>query len=176
MRKLRRIVTGHNAQGKSSLVFDGPPPTVTLGGRLAEIWYTDETPASNRGHADASLRPLRMEPPARGSVFRCLELDPESRIADLDAAARTALMRETLANLSAEHVAVDTTRHPGMHRTRSIDYVVVLAGKVTMLLDEGEVDLEPFDMVVQRGTNHAWINRGTEPVLLLAVMLDAERL
>ncbi len=176
MRKLRRVVTGHNEQGKSVVLFDGLPPNVTLGGRLAEIWYTDETPASNRGHADASLRSLQMEPPARGSVFRCLELDPESQIADLDAAARAALMRETLASLSAAHAAVDTTRHPGMHRTRSIDYVVVLAGKVRMLLDEGEVDLEPFDMVVQRGTNHAWVNRGTEPVLLLAVMIDAERL
>ena len=60
--------------------------------------------------------------------------------------------------------------------TRSIDYVVVLTGRVRMLLDEGEVDLEPFDVVVQRGTNYAWINRGTEPALLLAVMVDAERL
>ena len=176
MRKLRRIVTGHNEQGKSVAMFDGPPSNVTLGGRLAEIWYTDETPASNRGTADASLRALQMEPPARGSVFRCLELEPESKIADLDAAARAALMRETLARLSAEHVAVDTTRHPGMHKTRSIDYVVVLAGKARMLLDEGEVDLEPFDVVVQRGTNHAWVNRGTEPALLLAVMIDAEHL
>ena len=176
MRKLRRVVTGHNEQGKSMAVFDGPPPNVTLGGRLAEIWYANETPASNRGHAEASLRPLRMEPPARGSVFRCLELEPESKITDLDEAVRAALMRETLASLSAEHVTVDTTRHPGMHRTRSIDYVVVLAGKVRMLLDEGEVDLEPFDVIIQRGTNHAWVNRGTESVLLLAVMIDAERL
>ena len=152
------------------------PPNVTLGDRLAELWYTDDTPASNRGHTDASLRPLRMEPPARGSVFRCLELAPESQIVDLDEAARAALMRETFASLSAEDTLVDTTRHPGMHRTRSIDYVVVLAGKVRMLLDEGEVDLEPFDVVIQRGTNHAWVNRGTEPALLLAVMIDAEYL
>jgi hypothetical protein len=53
---------------------------------------------------------------------------------------RGRILRETLASLNAAHVAVDTTRHPGMHRTRSIDYVVVLAGKVRMLLDEGEVD------------------------------------
>ena len=53
---------------------------------------------------------------------------------------------------------------------------VVLAGKVRMLLDEGEVGLEPFDVVVQRGTNHAWVNRGTEPTLLLAVMIDVEPL
>src|SRR5262245_12527818 len=61
----------------------------------------------------------------------------ESKIADLYEAARAVLRRETFARLSAEHAAVDTTRHPGMHRTRSIDYVVVLAGKVRMLLDEG---------------------------------------
>ena len=68
----------------------------------------------------------------------------------------------------------DTTRHPGMHKTRTIDYVVLLSGEVTMLLDKGEVDLKPFDVVVQRGTSHAWVNKGKEPALLAAVLIDAK--
>ena len=61
-----------------------------------------------------------------------------------------------------------------MHKTRTIDYVVLLSGEVTMLLDKGEVDLKPFDVVVQRGTSHAWVNKGKEPALLAAVLIDAQ--
>jgi quercetin dioxygenase-like cupin family protein len=61
-----------------------------------------------------------------------------------------------------------------MHKTRTVDYVVLLAGEVTMLLDKGEVDLKPFDVVVQRGTNHAWVNKGKEPAILAAVLVDAK--
>jgi quercetin dioxygenase-like cupin family protein len=61
-----------------------------------------------------------------------------------------------------------------MHKTKSVDYIILLSGEVTMLLDEGEVDLKPFDVVIQRGTNHAWVNRGAEPALLAAILIDAE--
>ena len=61
-----------------------------------------------------------------------------------------------------------------MHKTDSIDYLVVIRGRMTMLMERGEVELGPGDCIVQRGTKHAWINRGTEPVLLAAVLIDAE--
>jgi uncharacterized cupin superfamily protein len=61
-----------------------------------------------------------------------------------------------------------------MHRTATIDYVVLLRGRVTLILDDAEVDLQPFDAVVQRGTNHYWVNRNLEPALLLGVLLDAQ--
>ena len=63
-----------------------------------------------------------------------------------------------------------------MHTTRTIDYVVLLSGEVTLLLDKGEVDLKPFDVVVQRGTSHAWVNKnkGKEPALIAAVLIDAK--
>ena len=61
-----------------------------------------------------------------------------------------------------------------MHTTRSVDYIVMLKGEVTLLLDEGEVDLKPFDVVIQRATNHAWINRGTETAELVGILVDAE--
>ena len=61
-----------------------------------------------------------------------------------------------------------------MHKTNTIDYIILLKGDVTLLLDEGEVNLKPHDVVVQRGTNHAWVNNGEEPALLIAVLIDSE--
>ena len=84
------------------------------------------------------------------------------------------IMAGLFARLGAMHTRVDTSRGPGMHRTRTLDYIVLLKGQITLLLDEGDVDLEPFDVVVQRGTNHGWVNKGTTPALLAVVMIDAE--
>ena len=62
-----------------------------------------------------------------------------------------------------------------MHKTKSVDYIIIIKGEVDMLLDEGEARaLKPGDVVIQRGTNHAWVNHGTEPALLVAVLVDAE--
>ncbi len=173
MRKLRRVITGHNERGKSVVLFDDAPRTF---GPATEVWATDETPASNQGNADAADRPIRLEPPPRGSVFRYFQIAPESATAHLDDKAHADLVREMFTSIGAGNVLVDTTRHPAMHTTRTVDYIVLLSGKVTLLLDEGEVDLEPFDAVVQRATNHAWVNRGNEPALLVGILIDAEAL
>jgi quercetin dioxygenase-like cupin family protein len=61
-----------------------------------------------------------------------------------------------------------------MHKTNTIDYIILLKGDVTLLLDEDEVDLKPFDVVVQRGTNHAWVNNGTDTALFIAVLIDSD--
>ncbi len=75
--------------------------------------------------------------------------------------------------MGAAHHRVDTSRHPAMHKTETIDYIILLKGEVTLILDEEEVALKPHDVVVQRGTNHAWANHGTEPALLIAVLIDS---
>jgi len=74
---------------------------------------------------------------------------------------------------AAQH-RVDTSKHPAMHKTNTIDYIILLKGDVSLLLDEDEVKLKPFDVVVQRGTNHAWVNLGEEPALLIAVLIDSD--
>ena len=73
--------------------------------------------------------------------------------------------------MGGAHLRIDTRRHPAMHRSRTTD-IVLLPGEITLLLDEDEVDLKPFDTVIQRGTNHAWCNRGSVPALLMAVLVD----
>jgi quercetin dioxygenase-like cupin family protein len=59
-----------------------------------------------------------------------------------------------------------------MHKTDTIDYIILLRGDVTLILDEEEIDIKPHDVVIQRGTNHAWVNNGSEPALLIAVLID----
>ncbi len=67
----------------------------------------------------------------------------------------------------------DDARHPGMHITHSVDYAIIMSGEIDMLVDEDEVHLKTGDVVVQRGNNHAWVNRGTEPCRIAFILIDA---
>lgn len=169
---LRRVVTGHTATGQSTVIFDGPLPDGSAPhDRYA--WSTAITPADIRGAGDAADVPHRLEPPLNGSVFRVVEFPPEAAMAGLSAEQREAFFKNLFAGMDASHCRVDTARSPGMHKTSTLDYVVVLRGEVTLLLDEGEATLKPGDLVVQRGTNHDWVVRGNEPALIAVVMLSA---
>ena len=170
----KRIVTGHNAAGRSVIdIQDGGAHGL---GNLSELWVTDASPADNTAPGDATDRPVTLAPPDGGTVFRYFQVAPESAAAAMDPDARAALVRERFADMNASDALVDTTRHAAMHKTRTVDYIILLSGRVTLLLDDDEVDLEPFDVVVQRGTNHAWVNHGEETALLVAVLIDAEPL
>jgi hypothetical protein len=166
VRELRRIVTGHDAEGKSAIVIDGPPTP------FGAYWMTDATPVDNTSPGDAGVQVRKLEPAAGGSIFRFAEIPPEdSKLSREEREHQTAKL---FAQMDAAHCRPDTSRHPGMHKTRTIDYVVLLSGEVTLLLEKGEVDLKPFDVVVQRGTNHAWVNKGKAPALIAAVLIDAK--
>ncbi len=172
--KMRRIVTGHNSDGKSVIKIDGPPSR-SIGedvGGLFEIWNTDggviqSTDKIDRADIDIILSPLK-----GGTKFRYFKINPTPEGVPIEML--ESLAAEAFKKIGAEHERVDTTRHPTMHKTKTIDYIILLDGDVTLLLDEDEVSLKPFDVVVQRGTNHAWINNGTEPALFIAVLIDAE--
>lgn len=174
LERIRRVVTGLDGSGRSIVLFDS---TINATNALPTdvcLWATDASPARNRGDVDAANRRAALEPPARGSIFRFVEFPPASAFDGMSDEEVERIMAGLFAQLGATHTRVDTTRGPGMHKTRTIDYIILLAGQVTLLLDEGEVDLKPFDVVVQRGTNHGWVNRGASPAVLAAVMLDAE--
>ena len=74
--------------------------------------------------------------------------------------------------VGASHCRIDTTRHPAMHKTETLDFIIVLRGEVTLLLDEDETALRQGDVVVQQATNHAWVNYGSEPAVMIAVLID----
>lgn len=173
-REFRRVVTGHNAKGKSIIVSDGPANSLfdQHGGGTAEFWITDGSPADNKSAGDPAQRPRNLEPPAGGSVFRYFSLIPETTYTPAQWEEHAAKL---FSAIGAMHCRVDTSRHPAMHRTRTVDYIILLEGDVSLLLDEGEpVRLKPFDVVIQRGTNHGWVNNGKTPALLVAVLIDAK--
>ena len=174
---IRCVVTGHNEEGKSVFILDGPAPhTYTRGpgsAFITELWETRDSPADNAGNEDPTEHPFRLAPPTRGSVFRVIEYPPDrERLA--------ALERERNAHDdgSGRAAAMDrgNPRHPGFHKTGSVDYAIVLSGEIYALMDRGEVLLRPGDVLVQRGTNHAWSNRGEEPACLAFVLVDAAAL
>jgi mannose-6-phosphate isomerase-like protein (cupin superfamily) len=167
--RLRRIVTGQNAEGRSVVVGDAAPRQL---GTFSEMWATDGAPADYGSEDAVAERWVKLEPPERGTIFRFFRVDPEDPALDADELERR--VARGFASIGAAHCRPDTSRSPHMHQTRTVDYIIVLEGSVTLLLDEDEVDLEPHDVVIQRGTNHAWINRGAEPALLAAILIDAE--
>jgi mannose-6-phosphate isomerase-like protein (cupin superfamily) len=171
--KIRRIVTGHNAAGKAVITFNDLAPNANdikawPGLCVTEIWVTDEMPADNKGGGDRSLRPLRHDPVAGGTIFRVVEIPPEGA-GKIDA-------KGTFEQLGSHNKpsATDSAKHASMHKTKSVDYLVVISGEMWMVMEEGEVLLRPGDCIVQRGTNHAWVNKSDKPCLLAAVLVDAQ--
>jgi len=171
----RRVVTGKDASGKAIVLFDDAGKRVRasreLGNTLTLLWVADSTPANLSGNADAADRDIGVEPPANGSIFRIVEYAPEKDIPS-DYATRIRLMRER--GVGPEGESRDKPRHPGMHRTKTIDYAVILSGEIDMLLDDSEVHLKAGDAVVQRGTNHAWVNRGDQPCRVAFILIDGK--
>lgn len=174
-RAIRRVVTGHDGQGRSVFLSDGPSPHVlTLPGRadfaLTNLWVTDAAPASNEGNADAAARPVVLEPPASGTIFRVVEFPPEKAGGAFDRKAAFVAMG------AAHAMDPDGSRHPGMHKTDTVDYAIVLSGEIHALMDDGETLLRTGDCLIQRGTNHAWSNRSDAPCLVAFILVSARPL
>jgi len=178
---VRRVVTGHNEKGRSVILFDGPAPNAVpyppgSGGCFTKLWATDGAPACNHGSYDNGDGPISIEPLPQGSGFFIAHIPPsETRELGVELTRmEREKMREGMKTIGAENSGVESERDPSMHRTRTIDYLIILTGEVTLVLDEGEVVLKPFDVVVQRGTSHAWRNTGSTEAIMAGVMLDAE--
>lgn len=171
---MRRVVTGHDKNGKSIVVLDGPPAR-SIGedvGGLFELWNTDGNIINTQDNIDRADDEIILSPPRNGSKFRYFQINPTPEGIPMD------IMQDIAADafekIGAAHHRIDTTKHPAMHKTETIDYIILLKGDVTLILDQEEVDIKPFDVVVQRGTNHAWVNNGSDPALLIAVLIDSE--
>jgi quercetin dioxygenase-like cupin family protein len=177
--QIRRVVTGHDANGKAIVIEDGYAPTVRSNPLRpnhisVDIWRTNEAPIVLRGNEpDPTKGPRQIHPGPRGTVFRISEVGPESE------AIRSMTPEQAREVFRASNNEAASTygrggRHPMMHRTETVDYAVVLEGEITMLLDDQDVQLKAGDVVIQRGTNHAWSNRSGKPARMLYVLIDGE--
>ena len=128
-------------------------------------------PIDQTGWAQASAGVISENSPS-GSKFRYFQINPTPEGVPIEIMQEIA--HDAFKRIGAAHHRIDTSKHPAMHQTKTIDYIILLKGDVTLLLDEDEVRLKPHDVVVQRGTNHAWVNNGNEPALLIAVLIDSD--
>lgn len=172
-KEIRRVVTTHDESGKAVILFDGPTPHRSERGPggpvLHNVWVTDETPADMKGKNDKMARQIDIPPPKGGSVIRVLDIPPIGDVSKLDVGAMQA-------HLGPEHShpKARKPRHPMMHRTRTIDYAIILSGEIDMLLDDSEVHLKAGDILVQQATNHAWVNRGSTSCRIAFILVDGE--
>lgn len=149
----RRVITGIK-DGKSTIVEDKTVSNAVehlKGLFISDIWNTQEMPA----HLDnETIIPNTAFPqtPKNGTYFRYVSIPPD---ADLGI------------------TVVPNQPHPLMHQTDTLDYIIILSGELYLILEDGETLLQPGDIVVQRGTNHAWSNRSDQPCIQLAILIDA---
>jgi len=169
---VRRVVTVVDEDGKAVVLFDGANPhTVVRPNRSVVsrlLWVTERAPAAISGQADRAANPIGIAPPAGGSVFRIVDFPPITP--EIEARPPDSMQREL-----GDHAPRRgrEPRHPLMHRTRTVDYAIVMAGEIDMLLDDTEIHLKAGDVLIQQGTNHAWVNRGSEPCRIAFVLIDA---
>ena len=171
---MRRVVTGHDEEGKSIVVLDGPPAK-SIGedvGGLFELWNTDGNLINTKDRIDRADDEILLSPPKNGSKFRYFQINPTPEGVPMDVLQNMAA--DAFEKIGASHHRIDTSKHPAMHKTDTIDYIILLEGDITLILDKEEVDIKPHDVVVQRGTNHAWVNNGNNPALLIAVLIDSD--
>ncbi len=173
MPPVRRIVTGHNSEGRSFIEQDGASPAQKTvadrpGYRVTNLWRTTE---SSTVHAPDSIGEHEgVLPPKGGTVLRIIEWPPEPA----DPAELRRLMDKTFAAMYPDaHREVKPGEHPGMHTTDTVDYAIVLEGEIVAIMDEGETVMRQGDVLIQRGTAHAWANRSGKPVKVAFILIDA---
>ena len=172
---LRRIVTTLDDDNRSRvLIDDGPAKLLAVEeAGLAEIW-TAALGAAQLLDAEDSLadQDVRLEPDADAVKVRWFTVPPENPQSTIEE--REAAAAFGFAAAQASNARIDTTRHPMMHKTETLDVIILVKGGVKLLLDEGDpLPMKPGDVVIQRATNHAWVNEGTETALLVAVLINA---
>lgn len=174
---VRRVVTGHDATGKAIVLADGAPPLVIRspvqpGLAFHEIWNTAAMPQPVAATYDEpTQRHSGTAPPKNGTVIRIVDMPPEGPDGPQfdQKQSRELFAAVGLAENADRH---KPGRHPLMHRTESIDYGIVLKGEIVLLLDDSEVHLKAGDVVVQRGTVHAWNNRTNEICRMAFILTD----
>ncbi len=173
---VRRIVTGHDKNGKAIVIADGESPNILRpdnrpGVEINNMWVLDEAPCKPLGEEETVKdRQIGLLPPKNGSVFRVIKFPPEKDwIGNVDKEAAKA----SFASIGAEGASDQgEPPHPLMHKTETIDFAMCVSGEIYLVLDDSEVLMKPGDTCVQRGTNHAWSNRSDEDCYMMFVLVD----
>jgi hypothetical protein len=164
---IRRVVTGDDANGTSRIVEDAPATAIRTvperpGYRAVNVWRTN---------ADEVEKHQGILPPEGGTILRIIDFPPEPR----DPEERRRRIAATFGGIfkDASHDKREG-KHPGMHRTQTLDYAIVLEGEIWAVMDADETLLRAGDVLIQRGTNHAWANRSSATARIAFVLIDGK--
>jgi uncharacterized cupin superfamily protein len=169
-RPVRRVVTGHDDEGKAVILLDAPTPYVNQRGEgniTQLLWITNESPVDLSHTRDQAAQKTSVPPPHSGSILRIVDFAPlKGEVKGID-------HHEILKQMGIDPATQGYQRHTYTHRTRSIDYAIVMEGEIDMLLDDTEVHVKAGDILVQQGTNHAWVNNSGKPCRIAFVLIDS---
>ena len=169
---IRRVVTGLDAADKAIVLFDSRLPLNPgkSGNPAVNLWITDSSPPGFSFKDDSATKPLGLSPPDNGTAIRVVEFPP------LDPAAEAKIDPDFMMKVVGDHAPARglPVKHPLMHRTRTVDYAIIMAGEIDMMLDDKVVHVKAGDVVIQQATNHASINRGTQPCRIVFVLMDSK--
>ena len=173
MIKPRRIVTGNNNDGESEIKINTliEPDIINGDNIFLELWNTDGNSIDNKDSIDRTKGPVILSPPKNGTKIRYFSIAPQDP--SVSAEELEQMFALGFKAIGAEHERINTHKHPGMHVTQSIDYIILISGSATLILDNEEISINAGDIVVQRGTNHAWTANGDAPALFIAVLIDS---
>jgi mannose-6-phosphate isomerase-like protein (cupin superfamily) len=174
----RRVVTGHDHNGRAVILQDGPPERVQrIGGdhgpMFYEVWNTRATPAPiDRASGEPPEESIVLAPPKGGTRIRVLDIPPDGdHLKDMTPEDARAHFAEVGAGDASSYEG-QQSRHAFMHRTETIDYGIVLEGELVLIVDEGETTVRAGDIVIQRGTNHGWSNRSDRNCRIAFILID----
>jgi hypothetical protein len=170
---VRRVVVGHDPQGKAVALIDGdvaPKQRSPGGNAVANLWITSEFPVDLGGAADKAEAKAGVPPPANGTIFRIVDFAPASTAAPPSHVDH----EKILIGMGIDPATQGYARHCNTHRTKSVDYAIVLDGEIDMLMDDTEIHLKAGDVLVQQGTNHAWVNNSGKVCRVAFVLIDAK--
>ena len=175
---VRRVVTGHDKDGRAIIQDDGPVPRVqrvggAIGPMFHEVWNTSATPAPiDAASGEPAEAGIVLAPPKNGTRIRILDIPPEGdAIREMTPEEAQAHFAEIGAG-HASNAAQAGAKHALMHRTETIDYGIMLSGELVLIMDEGETVVRAGDVIVQRGTNHGWANRSDANARIAFVLID----
>lgn len=170
---IRRVITGVDDQGRSRVSRNAELSNVfeleaVPGTWFHEVWETGQSPALIDNREEEGPIGTQLAPPRSGTRIRFVDIPPDKDSLGTGAA------KASFAQLgdAAFGTSDEASPHPLMHKTETVDYGVVISGAITLVLDTEETELKAGDVVIQRGTNHAWSNRSSEPCRMLFVLID----
>ncbi len=168
---VHRVVTTIDKNGRSVALIDDALPLKSMRSPnpAGDVWVTQTYPADFDWAKDRGKIEVKLQPPKNGTIFRIVDFVPMTDKIEK-------LPMDTMMKVAGPDAPKRglPPKHPMMHRTRTIDYAIIMSGEIDMMMDEGVVHLKAGDVVVQQATNHAWINRGTVPCRVAFILMDSQ--